>query len=75
MTLEQAKKIVAILGEDGIEARVYENYSGRGMCGMTCTGIVCDDPVAVGYAAGKAKVPMGDIPKRRDSMGMSKIIY
>ncbi len=75
MTLEQAKKIVAVLEAEGIEASVYENYSGRCMYGATCTGIVCDDLIAVGHAAGKAKVKMADRPKRHDNLGLSMIIY
>jgi hypothetical protein len=40
----------------GVDAKVYEDYSGRFMYGQTCPGIVCDDPVAVGFAAAKADV-------------------
>lgn len=38
----------------GVDAKVYEDYSGRFMYGQTCPGIVCDDPVAVGFAAAKS---------------------
>lgn len=75
MTLDQAKKIVEILNDEGVEARVYENYSGRGMYGATCTGIVCDDPVSVGAAASRARVKKADRPRRSDNLGRSLIIY
>ena len=75
MTLEQAKKIVEILKDEGIEAEVYEDYSGRFMYGQTCPGIVCDDPVAVGFAAAKADVTGRDRPKRQDQLGKSLIVY
>lgn len=75
MTLTQAQEIVKILNDDGVEAEVYENYSGRCMYGATCTGIVCDDPIAVGMAAVKAGVDGGSRPKRQDHLGKSLIIY
>ena len=44
MTKAQAEKIVEVLAEDGVEASVREEYSGRCMFGATCVAIICDDP-------------------------------
>lgn len=73
MTIDQARKIVEILTKKGIKARVYEDYSGRGMFGATCPGIECDDIAAVELAA--KKIPSKDRPKRRDNLGLSMIVY
>lgn len=54
MKLETAKRIVDIAEENGIELKLYENYSGRGMFGRTTTGIVGSQTAiieAVGLAA------------------------
>lgn len=75
MTKEQAEKVVAILEKEGIEASVYENYSGRCMFGATCVGIVCGDLLAVGSAMAKAKIPAKDRPRRQDNMGLDMIVY
>lgn len=75
MTKAQAEKIVKVLEEDGIEASIRDDYSGRCMYGATCVAIVCDDPMAVGYAAGKARIPSKDRPKRQDNMGLSMVLY
>lgn len=71
----------------GYEASVHENYSGRGMYGDTCTGIVCDaaGPI-VGWAICEAwwethdvnddgPCPRKFIPARSDSMGREMIYY
>jgi hypothetical protein len=75
MTLEQATKIVEAIENDGGSASVYEEYSGRGMFGRTCVGIVTDSPESVGYAAAEVGVPKKDLPTRRDSMGRDLILY
>jgi hypothetical protein len=75
MTKAQAEKIVRALEEEGIDASIREDYSGRCMYGATCVAIVCDDPVAVGFAAGKARIPSKDRPKRQDNMGRSMVLY
>lgn len=75
MTLEQAEAIVEAMEEDGAKASVYPDYSGRGMFGKTCVGIVTDSPELVGYAAAEAGVPKRDLPRRRDSMGLDVILY
>ena len=75
MTKAQAQKVVDILTDRGIEARMYEDYSGRGMYGATCPGIVCSDVVEVGAAIEAAKIPAKDRPGRRDSLGLNTIVY
>ena len=70
MTLEQAEQIVEYINDelDG-DARVREDYSGRGMDGKTVPAIITDDLTAIGYAAGVLGVPFTDVPSRTDSMG------
>jgi len=76
MTLEQAEAIVELLeSETDATAEVQIGYSGRGMFGKTCVGIVTDDPTAVGWAAGRIGMGYDEIPSRRDSMGMDTIVY
>jgi hypothetical protein len=72
LTVEQAKEILDHLDE----GEVYEGYSGRGMYGKTCVGIVTkESPIKVGYAAAKAGIPEKDLPLRSDNMGLSTIYY
>lgn len=39
MDRKDAEKAVEVLVDNGYEARVYEDYSGRGMFGATTTGV------------------------------------
>lgn len=79
MTLEQATDLVAELaGEYGVNASVYEGYSGRGMFGRSVVGIILDstgDLITLGYAAAELEIPIGDLPQRTDSLGLGVIIY
>lgn len=45
MERKLAEALVEIATQTGIEARLYENYSGRGMCGEVTTGVVLDDAI------------------------------
>ncbi len=74
MDLEQAEEIVAIMEEEGLNAEVHEDYSGRGMYGSKCTGIVTDNVAAVAWAAGKTGMDWSDVPDRTDNMGKSDMI-
>ena len=58
MDVKVAQKIVGILDNMGVEAEIYEDYSGRGMYGKTTTGIVCDagKSAMIGYAYAVAVV-------------------
>jgi len=75
MTLEQAQEIVEFICGNGCKASVYEDYSGRGMYGETCTGIVTDEPTMVGYACGALGVDFDDVPSCTDNMGLDTILY
>ena len=50
---------------------VRDDYSGRGMYGKTCYGIVTDDPLAVVEDA----AAVGLRGARTDSMGTHTIVY
>lgn len=52
MEYKVAEAIVQEMENNGVDAEIRESYSGRGMYGKTTTGIVCDDPVVVGFYAG-----------------------
>jgi hypothetical protein len=65
-------------GLDG-EISIYENYSGRGMYGSECFGIVCNESNFAQFCAaiGAATDGWGDwiYKVRSDSMGLSTIWY
>jgi len=76
MTYEQAQEVCDILRDGYCNADVRENYSGRGMYGKTCIGIVYNGPLTlVGAACIEVGMDYGDIPTRTDSMGLSTIVY
>lgn len=68
-----------------IDAEIHPSYSGRGMFGDTCVGWVTDEPAVLAAALAMAlrdRFPdaspvdlMRLIPRRRDSMGLSTILY
>lgn len=56
---------------DDVDGEVYEGYSGRGMYGKECIGVVCDNSVhCIEKAA--ARGIMGAVV---DSMGRQQIVY
>ena len=63
------QKLQQIADEVGGELRV--SYSGRGMYGKTCLGIVCDNPDTVKKMASKKKITGAC----QDSMGLDYIVY
>jgi hypothetical protein len=81
MNIDQAREIVEMLDCTGnYDSSVYENYSGRGMYGDTCIGIVTNaSPILVGYYAAKLEndLEMEDdqLPIRSDNMGKDIIYY
>lgn len=75
MTLKQAKKIVALMEDEGSAAKVYEKYSGRGMFGGTCVGIVTDSPSLVNYFGKQIRMKVRELPSRKDNMGLQTIVY
>ena len=56
---------------DQIGGRVRESYSGRGMYGKTCYGIVCEDTTECIEAAAERGIRGAET----DSMGRSFIVY
>jgi hypothetical protein len=59
-------RIRCVAGEDG--NRLRTDYSGRGMCGRTCVGIVTEYPTDVIAAVGLRGAQI-------DSMGRRSIVY
>lgn len=75
-TEDAAEALVDELAELGHDASVYSGYSGRGMYGARCTGIVTNAPLMmVGYAAARAGIAAEALPCRTDAMGYDTIIY
>jgi len=75
MTKEQAHKVVEMIQDDGYEASVREEYSGRGMYSEVCVGVVSKSPILVGYYCGIMNLSFEEVPTRMDSMGLSTIVY
>lgn len=73
MDIEDAKQIVEFLEEEGDEAELREEYSGRGMFGKTTTGIVIDTIGFVYYAMGRLQLEFAHL--RTDNMGLRMIVY
>lgn len=72
MNIKTAEKIVDKLQEKGIEAKVYPDYSGRGMFGMTTAGVDLHNS----YDLGTARKLCRTLSKcRSDSMGLGVILY
>ena len=72
MKLENAQKIVSSLERIGVEASLYENYSGRGMFGTATTGIVVG---SAGSVETTMKMLGIEDSCRTDSMGLDVIVY
>jgi hypothetical protein len=51
-----------------------ERYSGRGMYGRNCVGVVCSNPLSLCMTLGKEGFDVDLIP-RTDNMGLSTIVY
>ena len=75
MKLKHAKSIVDLLNDNGGEAEVHEEYSGRGMYGTSTAGIYGSNPVWIGWAAGVLGLEEDDLPYRQDSLGLDIIVY
>ena len=69
ITKEQ-QKVFDVANEIG--GKVRESYSGRGMFGDTCMGIVCEDANECMKVAGRKKIKA---TAKTDSMGLSVIVY
>ena len=62
-------QIIALADELGGDVRL--DYSGRGLFGARCLGIVCEDPEEIILNALGRGLPRGKV----DSMGKRKIVY
>jgi hypothetical protein len=72
MELKTAKRIVAKLNENDIEASLYEGYSGRAMFGDTTAGVSLDSH----YNLEQAKRLCRGLTKcRQDQLGRGVILY
>lgn len=65
-TKQKVEAVAAAVG-----GQVYAEYSGRGMYGRTCFGVVCADEVECIEAAAK----IGLRGAKVDSMGRDAIVY
>lgn len=90
MELATANKLEELIDNMGKEARVREEYSGRGMYGKTTSGIVVEDPMIIAQAMANFAMEadglelddedhqfLNDITRgfRTDSMGYDTIVY
>lgn len=88
--IEIFSRAVTMLEDLGHEASVYEKYSGRGMYGATCEGIMTDaSGILVGFCICDSAKSWGEdsgqefdddslvdiLPTRMDNMGMDFIYY
>ena len=80
MDKQRATDIVEYLQESGIEATLYEDYSGRGMYGKTTAAVVTDSATDVAFALGaliaaeKEEVP-DLVQVQTDGMGRQIVVY
>lgn len=73
-----AEHIVNACNNEGVEARLYENYSGRGMYGKTTMGVVVESLEDVLKAVINCSYSLkgyGVDCIRSDSLGRNIIIY
>jgi len=68
--MENVEKIVKQVAEE-VEGSVYAGYSGRGMFGKTCFGVVCENHVRCVEVA----ILHGLTGARYDNMGKDYIVY
>jgi hypothetical protein len=65
-------RIWDVLDNEGVDYEVYDDYSGRGMFGATCTGFVVDDR---NFKIGTGALEREGVSYRTDNMGLDYIIY
>lgn len=65
MTTKEAKALIRRVKAAGGEARLYEDYGGRGMYGRTTTGVVMDRYSAQRFGKKCA----------HDALGLDVIVY
>jgi hypothetical protein len=69
LTIDEQKFVIRTIADDLGELR--DDYSGRGMFGKTCYGIVTDNPDGCIEEAAEEGIKGA----RRDSMGLKHIVY
>jgi hypothetical protein len=84
MTEEQAHFIQDAMYSEGYDCEVRDDYSGRGMYGRSCHGVVVDSPdyilsAIVNHMKQMDTSELDEVPEvdsfRTDNMGMSYIVY
>ena len=72
MNIEHALEIEQELGRMGLDCRLDQRYSGRGMYGSETAALIVDNDHDVARAAGR----LGIRPRMRvDSMGRQLVVY
>jgi len=69
LTVKLIEDAVEKLREDGIKAEIVDDYSGRGMFGKTCYGVVTDEPDSL------IRMTMDHGSEKIDNMGLDFIVY
>ena len=74
MDIENARKIVEELQWEGIDhdAKVYDDYSGRGMYGEQTAAVVTHDPDQAKRLMGKLGI---EDYMRTDNLGLQYVVY
>lgn len=72
MKLSNAQKVVEYLAGEGVEAEVYEDYSGRNMYGKTTAAVLCDETHEVMWAMGELGIRDS---MKVDNLGKRWIVY
>ena len=79
MDIETAEQIVESLEDEGRNASLRDDYSGRGMYGEGTAAVVTDEPAGVGlifWAAGRAEVEFYEVERfRTDRIGLGTVVY
>jgi len=81
LTIRQYDALVSAVSSADVEADVRPDYSGRGMYGTLCIGIVAKDTDDLMYRLGShlAGTTLGSIladqRKSHDDMGLDEIVY
>jgi len=74
--MHEATELVEFLQNEGYEAKLYEDYSGRGMYGNTTTGVTTDaSPGTMESLEEEMEESEIDPSFRKDSMGLDYIYY
>lgn len=72
MNIDQAKRIVAKLKNNGVACEVRESYSGRGMFGRTTPAVVVFHAFDATEAEALSRILKGS---RSDSLGLGVVFY